>query len=111
MDVVIGWIAITESAGVILISHNPVGTRRGRWRTCFVKHCEPFPADREDSRKEGWKYVCKLFEGWYRSHPRLDTCACLFTGELPQIIKRQLMSLELKVVAFSEAPSVWLSHH
>lgn len=26
-----------------------------------MKHSEPFPADREDSRKEGWKYVCKLF--------------------------------------------------
>lgn len=61
MDVVIGWMHITESAGVILISHNLVGTRRGRWRTCFVKHSEPLPADREDSRKEGWKYVCKLF--------------------------------------------------
>lgn len=34
----------------------------------------------------------------------MDTCACLFTGEFSLVIKRQLMSPELKVVAFPEAP-------
>lgn len=98
MGVVIGWMHITESAGVILISHNLVGTRRGRWRTCFVKHSEPFPADREDSRKEGWKDGCKLLE-------RVGVGAILdWIVVRVRLTKWQLMSPELKVVAFSEAP-------
>lgn len=73
---------------MILISHNLVGlgeaSRRGRWRTGFVKHCEPFPGD---SKKE----VCKLLLGK----------SVVFTGEFSLIIKRQLMSPELKIVAIS----------
>lgn len=65
MDVVIGWMHITESAGVILISHNLVGTRRGRWRTCFVKHSEPFPLPTVKilERKDGSMYVSCLGRG------------------------------------------------